>query len=79
MGDYGSTDEKYLYVCFFNSCDCVSIYDEKGDYLFGWDEWDDKDFFTQLEKCIHGKSEEIEQVTQEEYMRLDLHGTDRKI
>lgn len=40
---YGSTEKKFLYIHYHNTCDHVWVYDQDGDLLFLFDEWGDFD------------------------------------
>lgn len=43
QGNYGSTEERWLYSVHNNSSDFVTFYDHNGEYLFCFDEWSPKD------------------------------------
>lgn len=43
QGPYGSTEKKFLYIRYDGTCDTVSFYNEDGNYLFGFEEWDNFD------------------------------------
>ena len=77
-GGYGSEDENYLYATHNNSCDIVTFYDEKGDWLFSVPDTMNNNILDAINKLysprtLDGKyKEDIERVDYEEKNKLGI-------
>ncbi len=71
MGPYGSTEKKYLYIHYHNTCDIVNVYDEAGVHLFSYDEWGDFDMGKAIVVALSDfNNERLESLTPDEIQKF---------
>ena len=67
-GTWGSTEIRTLYCHQNNSCDIVSIYNDKGEHLFSYSDTEDRNLFNQLVLLVNSEIGEngVEHISSEE-------------
>jgi hypothetical protein len=70
-GSYGSTEKRMLYCHHNLSADCVTVYDDKGEVIFSYEEWGKRDFYHQLIKLLTCSTPSSDETGDVQYMDLE--------